>query len=99
MKLNGQVLKAAFIFIIMSLCLVLIFSTWKVIGGKMPIDEYKSLLEILGIPTLIGMITQSFLHQNIQDTSMSTQAKITQPGATSDNKITGGEGTLGNSKI
>jgi hypothetical protein len=55
-------------------------ATHDFMTGKMPIESYKGLLEILGIPTLIGVIVQSFLHSNIQDKADAVNAKsITIP--------------------
>ena len=69
MNLNGQVLKLSFLIIIVSLCVVMVIATIDFMIGKMVIESYKGLLEILGIPTLIGVIVQSFLHSNQDDNS------------------------------
>lgn len=66
--LNGNTLKIIFVTIIFTLCLILIGLTCMVVFKAFPVDQYKSVLEVLGIPTLIGMIVQSFIHSNQQDT-------------------------------
>lgn len=67
MKLNGQVLKWSFLIIMASLCGVMLMSTYFFLTQRLPLDSYKSILELLGIPTLIGMIVQSFIHSNMDD--------------------------------
>lgn len=62
-----NILKTAFTAIIGTLCLILIILTLKVVFGGFDIEKYKSILEILGIPTLIGMVVQSFIHQKPED--------------------------------
>lgn len=75
MNLNGQVLKLGFLIIIVSLCIVLVISTIDFMMAKMTLDSYKGLVELLGIPTIIGMIVQSFIHQNVQDKATESSDK------------------------
>lgn len=65
--MNGDVLKKVFLIIVVSLCLIALILTLAVLCGKFPIDSYEKVMEILGIPTLIGMIVTSFIHSNIKD--------------------------------
>lgn len=46
---------------------VLLILTLMVIIHKIPLEDYKGILEVLGIPTLFGMIVQSFIHQKPED--------------------------------
>lgn len=62
--MNGQILKYSFMTIVISLCIVLVGGTAGFLLGKVNMDSYKALLELLGIPTLIGVIVQSYLHMN-----------------------------------
>lgn len=60
--MNGDTLKVVFIGIIMTLCLVLLALTGLAAFGKISIEIYEKMMGVLGIPTLFGMIAQSFLH-------------------------------------
>lgn len=57
-------LKIAFNVIVGTLCIILVAMTALTLIGKVPLDTYKGILEVLGIPTLFGMIVQSFIHSN-----------------------------------
>ncbi len=67
--LNGQTLKVCFLMIVGTLCLLLVSLTICAGLGRLPLENYTRLLGILGIPTLIGVIVQSFLHSNQYDNS------------------------------
>lgn len=57
-----NLLKVGFSVIVGTLAVVLIGLTAMVVFNKFPVESYKGILEILGIPTLFGMIVQSFIH-------------------------------------
>lgn len=65
--MGSNVLKTAFTLIVGTLCTVLLILTAMVILHKEPLEDYKGILEVLGIPTLFGMIVQSFIHQKPED--------------------------------
>lgn len=65
--MTGNILKTAFTGIVGTLCAVLMLLTVMVIWKNFPIETYKGILEVLGIPTLFGMIVQSFIHQKPED--------------------------------
>lgn len=62
-----NILKTAFTGIVGTLCLVLLLLTIMVVFRNFPVETYKSILEVLGVPTLFGMIVQSFIHQKPED--------------------------------
>ena len=63
--LNGNTLKMVFLGIVATLCIILLGLTLMSVAGKLPVETYKELVGILGIPTLFGMIVQSFIHADI----------------------------------
>lgn len=65
--MNGDVLKKVFLIIVVTLCAIATLLTADVLIGKFPIDAYEKVMEILGIPTIIGMIVTSFIHANISN--------------------------------
>lgn len=65
--MNGDVLKKVFLIIVITLCGIATLLTGAVLFGKFPIDTYEKVMEILGIPTIIGMIVTSFIHANISN--------------------------------
>lgn len=65
--MNGDVLKKVFLIIVVTLCGIAFLLTGAVLLGKFPVDAYEKVMEILGIPTIIGMIVTSFIHANIKD--------------------------------
>lgn len=65
--MNRDVLKNVFLIIMVTLCAVLLLLTGAALWHKMSLDDYKGIMEILGIPTLIGMIVTSFIHANISN--------------------------------
>lgn len=67
--MNGNTLKVVFLVIVGTLCLVLFVLTGAVLVGKMPVDMYEKMVEILGIPTFFGMVAQAFIHSNIKEDS------------------------------
>lgn len=62
-----NILRTAFTGIVGTLCFILILLTIMVVFRNFPVDTYKGVLEVLGIPTLFGMIVQSFIHQKPED--------------------------------
>ena len=60
--MNGNTLKVTFVSIVGTLCLILLGMTVLAVFGKITMDIYKDILTVLGIPTLIGMIVQAFIH-------------------------------------
>ena len=60
--MNGNTMKATFTGIVITLCLILLVMTYLASVGKIPLDIYKEIITMLGIPTLIGMIVQAFIH-------------------------------------
>lgn len=62
-----NILKTAFTGIVGTLCLVLLLLTIMVVFRNFPVETYKGILEVLGVPTLFGMIVQSFIHQKPED--------------------------------
>ncbi len=65
--MGGNILKTAFTGIVGTLCAVLFLLTAMVVFRNFPVETYKGILEVLGIPTLFGMIVQSFIHQKPED--------------------------------
>ena len=63
--MNGNTLKNTFSGIVGVLSFILIALTGMLVVGKIQLEAYKEVLGILGIPTLIGMIVQSFIHSDI----------------------------------
>lgn len=69
MNLNGQSLKIAFLMIVCTMCLVVVFLVYGVIFCKFPLEESKMIIAMLGVATLFGGICQAFIHANITDVS------------------------------
>lgn len=63
--LNGSTLKIVFLGIVATLCFILLIMTILVSLGKIQVETYGHILGILGIPALFGMISQAFIHANI----------------------------------
>ena len=63
--MNGSTLKVTFMAIMGTLLFILLTMTGLVIFGKITMDIYKEILTMLGIPTLIGMLVQAFIHGDI----------------------------------
>ena len=62
--MNGNTLKNTFSGIVGVLMFIMLVLTGLLAFGKLNIEAYKEVLGILGIPTLIGMIVQSFIHSD-----------------------------------
>lgn len=62
-----NILKTAFTGIVGTLCIILVLLTIMVVWCGFNVETYKGILEVLGIPTLFGMIVQSFIHQKPED--------------------------------
>lgn len=75
--MNGDVLKKVFLIIVVTLCIIAMLLTVNVLIGKLPIESYEKIMEILGIPTLIGMIVTSFIHSNIKDAPVDSDVNKT----------------------
>ncbi len=71
-----NVLKTAFTAIVGTLCATLLLLTVMVIFKNFPLETYKGILEVLGIPTLFGMIVQSFIHQKPEDIPNASQISV-----------------------
>lgn len=63
--MNGNTLKVVFTGIVVTLCFILIAMTFLTCLGKVTLELYKEIVTMLGIPTLIGMIVQAFIHADI----------------------------------
>lgn len=62
MQAKGRYL--AFLAFTFTLCFILILSTILLMLSKMPIADYKEIIIVLGIPTIVGMAFNSFFHTN-----------------------------------
>ena len=63
--MNGKTLQIVFIGILATLCFILVSTTMLLFHGKVQLDLYKEVITMLGIPTLIGMIVQAYIHADI----------------------------------
>lgn len=62
--MNGKTLQVTFIGVVATLCLILLVMTVLVSCGKIQLELYKEIVTLLGIPTLIGVVVQSYLHSD-----------------------------------
>lgn len=63
--MNGKTLQITFMGILATLCLILFALTVLLCFGKIQLDLYKEVITMLGIPTLIGMIVQAYIHADL----------------------------------
>lgn len=62
--MNGKTLQVTFIGVLSTLCLILVTMTVLLCFGRIQLDLYKEIVTMLGIPTLIGVVVQSYLHSD-----------------------------------
>lgn len=54
----------SFLIFTYTLCFILVFTTVLLIINKLAIADYKEVIIVLGVPTIIGMAFNSFFHTN-----------------------------------
>lgn len=79
----------AFLAFTFTLCFILLFTTALLIINKLAIADYKEIIIVLGIPTIVGMAFNSFFHTNPKPEDVPDDKKdspvlqkpVVQPGA------------------
>lgn len=81
---NGNVLKLAFLIIVMTLCALLVALTLGAAFFHLPLEDYTRLVGMLGIMGIFGGVVQAYIHANIADKAYSSPTMpIQAPTATS----------------